>query len=253
LIPGRAVWHTFTGRRRFGSVGPHFAQKGDIGLTTDRRTEPTTTRRVRARDRTRTTAPGRRAPRLAVADRRRQLLECAIRVFAREGLNSAGHADVAKEAGVAVPTVFAYFPSKKALLSAVVQEVDRYIMERAATMAAAQPTASDKMIAILHDFAESFDTRLDYLKIWLNWATSFQEDVWPLFVDFMDRVADIHREIIAEAQQAGELTDNVDPEMSAYLLLGAATVIIQMKVAKRDPNSIARYLETTIHGALHQR
>jgi hypothetical protein len=40
--------------------------------------------------------------------------------------------------------------------------------------------------------------------------------------------------------------------MSAYLLLGAATVIIQMKVAKRDPNSIARYLETTIHGALHQ-
>lgn len=221
-------------------------------MARDRRTERPTARRGRAQGHIRTAAPGRRAPRLAVADRRRQLLECAIRVFAREGLNSAGHADVATEAGVAVPTVFAYYPNKKALLSAVVQEVDRYIIARAVAVAAEQHTASDKMIAILRDFADSFDTKLDYLKIWLNWATSFQEDVWPLFIDFMDRVTEIHREIIAEAQQADELTGNVDPEMSAYLLLGAATVIIQMKVAKRDPNSIARYLETTIHGALHQ-
>jgi TetR/AcrR family hemagglutinin/protease transcriptional regulator len=221
-------------------------------LTRDRRTEPAAARRLRGRDRVREVAPGRRAPRLAVADRRRQLLDCAIRVFAREGLNSAGHADVAAEAGVAIPTVFAYYPSKKALLGAVVQEVDRYIIERAVTAAAERHTASDKMIAILRDFADSFDTKLDYLMIWLNWATSFQVDVWPLFVDFMDRVTDLHRDIITEAQKTGELADNVDPEMSAYLLLGAATAIIQMKVAKRDPNSIARYLETTIHGALHQ-
>lgn len=212
-------------------------------------TEPAAARRTRGRDRAGTP---RRAPRLTVEDRRRQLLDCAIRVFARDGLNSAGHADVAVVAGVAVPTVFAYFPSKPILLAAVVHEVERHILARAEAVAAQHDTASAKLIAILRDFAESFDTHLDFLKIWLNWATSFQEDVWPLFVDFMDRVTELHRGVIHAGQATGELTEDVDPEMSAYLLLGAATVLIQMKVARRDSASIARYLETTIHGALHQ-
>ena len=41
--------------------------------------------------------------------------------------------------------------------------------------------------------------------------------------------------------------------MSAFLFIGAATMIIQMKMEQRDPRSIARYLETIIHGVLHQR
>ena len=40
-----------------------------------------------------------RANRLSPEDRRRQLLDCAIRVFGRRGLGRGGHAEVASEAG----------------------------------------------------------------------------------------------------------------------------------------------------------
>lgn len=175
-----------------------------------------------------------------------------MRVFARDGIAAAGHADVAREAGVAVPTVFAYFPTRHELLRTVVEEVDRFLLERARNTAAGQATASEKLIAILREFADSVEADLDYLKIWLNWATSFQNEIWPYYLRFMDNVIALHREIIGEARLRGEIPETIDPEMSAYLLLGAATVIIQMKVAQRDPRSIARYLETIIHGALDQ-
>ena len=194
----------------------------------------------------------RRAPRMPVEERRTQLLQCAIRVFARDGIASAGHADVAMEAEVSVPTVFAYFPTRQELVRAVVREVDQFIMDRARRAAEAGNTASEKLVSVLRDFAEEFETHPDYLKIWLCWGTSIQDEVWPLYLDFINRVIVFHREIIDAGRRRGELADNVDPEMSAYLVLGAAAVIIQMKVAQRDPHSIARYLEATIHGALHQ-
>ncbi len=50
-----------------------------------------------------------RAQRLDPAERRPQLLQCAIRVFARRGLGGAHHAEIAREARVSVPTVFFYF------------------------------------------------------------------------------------------------------------------------------------------------
>jgi TetR/AcrR family transcriptional regulator, hemagglutinin/protease regulatory protein len=57
-------------------------------------------------------SPHLRARRLDPSERRPQLLECAMRVFARRGLGSARHSEIAKEAKVSVPTVFFYFPSR---------------------------------------------------------------------------------------------------------------------------------------------
>ena len=56
-----------------------------------------------------------RAPRLAPEARRAQLLASAMRVFARRGIAAARHAELASEAGVAVSTTFAYFPTREEL------------------------------------------------------------------------------------------------------------------------------------------
>jgi TetR/AcrR family hemagglutinin/protease transcriptional regulator len=194
-----------------------------------------------------------RAIKLPVKERRAQLLASALRVFARKGLASAGHADVATAAGVAVPTVFDYFPTRSDLVVAVVNEVGRFILVRARAAASSKPTVSKQLIAILRDFTASCDTHREYAAIWVNWGASLQEDVWPLYSQFVEGTIKLHRDIIEAGRKRGELLSDVDPEMSAYLFIGAATMIIQMKKEQRDPRSIARYLETIIHGALHQR
>lgn len=199
-----------------------------------------------------TARPARRATKLPVGERRAQLLECAVRVFASKGLSAAGHTDVAAEAGVAVPTVFDYFPTRTDLIVAVVNEVERFILSRAREAATAQPTISKQLIAVLRDFTDSFDTHPEYPMIWVNWGSAFQEEVWPLYRQFVEGTIRLHRDIMKAARKRGEQLSDVDPEMSAYLFIGAATTIIQMKMEQRDSRSIARYMETVIHGALHQ-
>ena len=67
-----------------------------------------------------------RARRLSPTERRTQLLTCALRVFARRGLGEARHAEIAKEAGVSIPAVFFYFPTRADLVDAVLCEVERF-------------------------------------------------------------------------------------------------------------------------------
>src|SRR5215831_11115554 len=73
----------------------------------------------------------RRAPALEKVERRALLLQCAMRVFARRGLGSARHAEIARAAKVSVPTVFFYFPTRTVLVSAVLEEVARFFTEMA--------------------------------------------------------------------------------------------------------------------------
>lgn len=194
----------------------------------------------------------RRAVKLSLEERRAQLLKCAVQVFARKGIASAGHADVAAEAGVAVPTVFSYFPTRPALVEAVVNEVERVILGRAFEATLPYKTVPEQFLAVLREFADTFDVDPAYARIWVNWSTSFQDDIWPLYERFVDATVELHRGIIHGGLARGEPLQQVDPQMSAYQFMGAASVIVQMKMQRRLSKNIHKYLEAAMHGALHQ-
>lgn len=54
--------------------------------------------------------------------RRREILQAAMELFARGGFNSVSLGDVAKQVGITQAGILHYFPSKAALLLAVLQE-----------------------------------------------------------------------------------------------------------------------------------
>ena len=58
----------------------------------------------------------------AVEDKRRQLLDAAVRVFARKGFHASRVGDIAEEAGVAHGLLYHYFKSKDEVLQAVFHE-----------------------------------------------------------------------------------------------------------------------------------
>lgn len=59
----------------------------------------------------------------AVARARFEVLDGATRVFARSGFKGSTMQAIAEECGVTVPTVYAYFKSKRAILEALVEQV----------------------------------------------------------------------------------------------------------------------------------
>ncbi len=55
-------------------------------------------------------------------DRREQILDAALRVFAKKGFTKATNKDIAREAGITTGLIYHYFESKEALLKAIFDE-----------------------------------------------------------------------------------------------------------------------------------
>src|SRR5207247_6206972 len=62
-------------------------------------------------------------------DKRRLLLDAAVRVFARKGYHAARVGDIAEEAGVAYGLLYHYFDSKDDVLRSVFRETWRALIE----------------------------------------------------------------------------------------------------------------------------
>jgi TetR/AcrR family hemagglutinin/protease transcriptional regulator len=194
--------------------------------------------------------PPHRARRLPPSERRTQLLTCALRVFARRGLGEARHAEIAKEAGVSVPTVFFYFPTRDELVSAVLDEVERFCLELAERVHGRDLPAHQILLQHAIAFAESVDTHPDYARVWLDWSTAIRDKVWPRYIDFQEKLVRILEKTIRQGQRKGTFAADVDPEDAALLGLSAAHMLAQMKFLRRAPEKVERFMRAVVRSVL---
>jgi TetR/AcrR family hemagglutinin/protease transcriptional regulator len=194
-----------------------------------------------------------RASRLDQAERRAQLLQCAMRVFARRGLGAARHAEIAKEAGVSVPAVFFYFPTREELVTAVLDEVDQFLMEMAEELHASERPAPEILLAHARAFAASVDTHPDYARVWLDWSTAIREEMWPRYLDFQERIVAVLARTIRRWQNERGAASDVDIEDDARLMVAAAHMVAQMKFTRVPSEKLDHFLRTLVGAALGHR
>jgi AcrR family transcriptional regulator len=70
--------------------------------------------------------------RLPAAQRREQLLDTAMQVFARQGYHAASMNDVADAAGVTKPVLYQHFSSKRELFIELLSEIGNQLLDRIA-------------------------------------------------------------------------------------------------------------------------
>jgi TetR/AcrR family hemagglutinin/protease transcriptional regulator len=179
-----------------------------------------------------------------------QLLACALRVFARRGLGEARHAEIAKEAGVAVATVFFYFPTRADLVRAVLEEVERFYCDMANRVHGQSLPAPRILLEHGIAFAESVDTHPDYARVWLDWSTAVRDEVWPRYLEFQKYVVKVVERTIRRGQREGLFAADVNPEDNAYLMFASAHMIAQMKFTRQSPERIERFLHTLVRIAI---
>ena len=183
--------------------------------------------------------------------RRHQLLKCAVSVFAREGIGRGNHAFVAKEAAVSVPTVFAYFPTREALVDAILLEVERQLLGIiCAEEDRKDLTAYQKLLNLLSNYAEFIDQDPDLVKVFLDWTTSFQNDLVKKFQAYMKKAMDHLKGIIEEGRARRQFGPDVNPEDVALMIFGSANVIAQIKFSNYQTD-VSHYLISLITSALH--
>ncbi len=192
-----------------------------------------------------------RARRLDPSERRPQLLQCAIRVFARRGLGGAHHAEISREARVSVPAVFFYFPTREVLVMAVLDEVARFLTDMTVRIHSGGGPAPQIVLAHAKAFADSVETHPDYARVWLDWSTAIREEIWPHYLEFQERIVAIIADTIRRWRLEHATIDE-EAEDDARLIVGSAHMIAQMKFTRCPADKVDRFLRTLVRSTLRQ-
>ena len=183
-------------------------------------------------------------------ERRAQLLRCALAEFARRGIRRAAHADVAKLAGVAVSTVFLYFPTREALRDAVLDEVERFYLDLAGQVHASGAPAPEVLSEHGRRFRASIESHPDHAYILLNWGANVRSSVWPRYLAFVGQMVAVHQATIERGIREGNVAASVDPEAAARILIGYANMSAQLKLANFDAERTDFFAATIVSSIL---
>jgi TetR/AcrR family transcriptional regulator, fatty acid metabolism regulator protein len=154
-------------------------------------------------------------------DRRRQILDAAIRVFARQGFHSCRVSDIADEAGVAYGLVYHYFRSKDqvlnelfterwSLLLAAIDEVDRQ-----------EIPARAKLDAVAGFIIDSYRHDPELMKVIIVEVTRAANSFGRTHLPEISRAYDSIAKIVADGQQSGEFRRDVDSGFVSMWFYGA--------------------------------
>ena len=191
--------------------------------------------------------------RLKPEERHAQLLEAAVRAFARRGLQRATHSDIAEECGVVVGTVFLYFPTREALLNEVLTEVERESASIAARCYGDGAAAPEAIRRDVRETLDLIDRKPEYALVWLDWSTAVREETWPRYLAFQDRVVETIARSVALGQQAGAVETRESPETCARLIVGSTMMLAQMHFTKQPRERIEAFADAVVDMALGLR
>jgi TetR/AcrR family transcriptional regulator, fatty acid metabolism regulator protein len=162
----------------------------------------------------------------AAVDKRRLILDAAVRVFARQGFHTCRVSDIADEAGVAYGLVYHYFQSKDEVL-------DTLFLERWELMLAAideidaQPiSAREKLGAIASFIVDSYRHDRELMKVIIVEVTRAANTFGQTHLAEIRKAYSRIGEIVAAAQADGTFRDAVTPQFAAMAFYGAIEQVL---------------------------
>ena len=144
-----------------------------------------------------TISNGKTRTRLAPSQRKEQLLNFALDVFSKRDIGRAGHADIAEMADVSVATVFNYFPSREELVEAVLKQTEKEFKQLVNRYLAGNPDLSVALIDLSEAIIDAALDEKDWLKIWFEWSTATQEDIWQPYIEAKENIFSPYRDLFA--------------------------------------------------------
>src|SRR6202035_1757298 len=105
------------------------------------------------------------SPSSAAVDKRRMILDAAVRVFARQGFHTCRVSDIADEAKVAYGLVYHYFSSKEQILDTLFLERWDVMLAAIAEADASQPEPREKLRAIASFIVDSYRHDPELMKV----------------------------------------------------------------------------------------
>ena len=152
-------------------------------------------------------------------EKKRKIIDAAIKIFARNGYFNSRVSEIAKEAGVADGTIYIYFSSKEELLSAIFDEALQVFVEESKKELEQIQDPIEKLREIVYLHLKHLGANRDLAMVF---QIEFRHNI--VFMERLTktRLADyfkIIEGVISEGQQKG-LFKELNPRFCAKILFG---------------------------------
>jgi TetR/AcrR family transcriptional regulator, fatty acid metabolism regulator protein len=166
------------------------------------------------------------SPSSAAIDKRRVILDAAVRVFARQGFHTCRVSDIADEAGVAYGLVYHYFSSKEQILDTLFLERWDVMLQAIADAEARYRSPRDQLNAIASFIIDSYRHDPELMKVIIvevtRAANTFGRTHLAKIRDAYDRIA----AIVRSAQVEGFFRTEITPEFAALAFYGCVEQVL---------------------------
>jgi TetR/AcrR family fatty acid metabolism transcriptional regulator len=154
-------------------------------------------------------------------DRRRQILDAGIRVFARQGFHACRVSDIADEAGVAYGLVYHYFKSKDQVMNELFVERWSLLLAAIDEVDGTDASGRHKLDVVARFIIDSYRHDPELMKVIIvevtRAANSFGRTHLPEISQAYESIA----KIVADAQKSGEFRSDIDPMFASMWFYGA--------------------------------
>jgi AcrR family transcriptional regulator len=162
----------------------------------------------------------------SVPDRRRAILDAAVKVFARQGFHACRVSDIADEAGVAYGLLYHYFPSKEDVLSTVFLERWGVMLQMIRDVDRQPQPAREKLAAIASFIVDSYRHDPDLMKVIIVEVTRAANSFGQTHLDQIREAYLLIAAIVTKAQREGAFKPEIDAGFAAMTFYGAIEQVL---------------------------
>ena len=160
------------------------------------------------------------------AEKRRVILDAAVRVFASRGFNGCRVSDIADEAGVAYGLVYHYFRSKDEVLDTLFLERWNVMLDAIREVDTQDITARRKLEAIAGFIVDSYRHDPDLMKVIIVEVTRAANSFGQTHLGKITEAYDLIGGVVSKAQDAGEFRRDIPPQFAAMAFYGAIEQVL---------------------------
>jgi TetR/AcrR family transcriptional regulator, fatty acid metabolism regulator protein len=172
-------------------------------------------------------------------DKRRLILDAAVRVFARQGFHACRVSDIADEAGVAYGLVYHYFDSKDEVLDTIFLERWHVMIDVIKEVDSKQIPVREKLQEIASFIIDSYRHDPDVMKVIIVEVTRAANSFGDTHIGTIREAYDLLGAMIARAQADGTFKADIEARFAAMAFYGAIEQLLTGWIFDLLPHSDA--------------
>jgi TetR/AcrR family fatty acid metabolism transcriptional regulator len=153
-------------------------------------------------------------------DKRRVILDAAVRVFAHQGFHACRVSDIADEAGVAYGLVYHYFASKDEVLDTLFLERWNVMLELIREVDSQPLPVREKLGAIASFIVDSYRHDPDVMKVIIVEVTRAANSFGQTHLAQIREAYELIGEIVTKAQEEGVFKPEIEARFAAMAFYG---------------------------------